>query len=258
VIYALLIPVVAAVVYISYAIVLWSVGQRGNAIMYVEKAIEIPLMLAVNGTIFWATNLIIISVSEGKLGDIWSAWNSMELSATRFKTIKEYCIGWVLYSGTVRSIIASTPVLSGFAEAFSAATFWSNMVLSTAATSFLFLEYLTYLLNSIKDWLLSLGVTLTPVDKLRRLGGWLLSIYLVYGTAIPLIALNIPPDLSPPGLPDYFNPVKWIIAADLMAKAAYTVIGPLVVSVTGLAIASAVAAGISSMIGGIGLTLKWI
>ncbi len=185
---SVVIPAGAIGVILAYSFILFITGDRVGAKNYMFMSIQIALTILAIGGAYLLGNLIIKEIS-GQSFSIEDAWGSLNLAGDKFEEIYRKAVDWIVYLGVTRATWGLIPYIGvAISESLGAATLWQNWVFSIASTTFLGLEWFARILIYLHPWLLTFGAGLAATPRFKTVGGILLSIYLVSGASMVIIA----------------------------------------------------------------------
>ena len=187
---SIIIPAAGIACLLAYAFILWTLGERGRAREYMVMSVMVLFTVIAIGGAYVVANMVVkeIKGENVTIDDLWST-NVLNRTVERYDEIYRKAVEWVIYIANTRATWGLLPGVGyAISESLGAATFWQNWVFSMAATTFLALRWFTLILMYLHPWLLIFGAGLASVPRFKAVGGVLLSIYLVSGATVVLIA----------------------------------------------------------------------
>ncbi|MCC6003038.1 MAG: hypothetical protein LM590_01705 [Thermofilum sp.] len=232
-------------VYLAVGAIYWGLGQRGAALRYFEDAVISLIFILVVQAIFSAASQV-----ASLAGIEINLWSSLEVSkafatASRvFWNASRRAVDLIFFVEAEKAVLASTPLTAPLVNVLSGSTGWSLSELSLVAIVYMHFSFVSEVFSMISAYMLTIGSTLTPVPKLRKLGVSLLSLYISTSLAIVFSSQITCDALTKTRLPQAVNPADWVNIASIVGDAAVELGRVMTLSLVASALAT---------IGGIGL-----
>ena len=122
-------------------------------------------------------------------GTVKGAWDILGEKAKVFNKVVNRATEWIQAEYTIETMLRFTIVLDPLADSLrSASGPWLFILNIFVVPTFLFLTLLTRALAGWGEILLTIGAGLIPVPKLRKIGAFLFSVYLVYAPLLVMMA----------------------------------------------------------------------
>jgi len=180
-----------AVIFLGLGLVELVIGDKNHAKHYFRQCFfvlawvwAIYMALYIADQVYAQTEL-----SAYYSGTVKGAWDILGEKAEVFNKVVNRAIEWIQAEYTIETVLRFTIVLDPLADSLrSAASPWLFILSVFIVPTFTLLTLMTRALAGWGEILLTIGAGLIPVPKLRRVGAFLFSIYLVYGPLLVMMA----------------------------------------------------------------------
>ncbi len=238
----------ATAFYLALGAIHWVLGRRYSALQYFEDALMVMVyifvVLLIEDLVYEVSSYMGVRFpGNGVEKDLLAA-------ASIFDNAREFAIKWILAISSFRAALSLTPITSPLSYVLGSATSWSMTVFDICAINFLFYSAVTKVFSEYYPVILSIGAVLTPIPRLRNIGGSLLSVAMVYTPTLLYYAHLVQASLSTLPQPPSINPVDWVNIAALASDAAIPLAELFVRGLVAVSLAGIVAAGLSRILSG--------
>lgn len=254
----------ATVIILGYGTYLWILGQRSRALYYFELAVNTLVMVLLVGSVFYISNTVVKNLFGFYGLNALPTHDALRPIPKYLDEIHREAVAWITYVAATRAVLALAPFLSPLNYVVGSATGWCVQQLGMVATTFLALTVFSRAFLLIMPYLMLLGVSLTPIPKLRGIGAALLSLYLVMGVAIFIsgnIALEAVSTIQDRGLEapkedwdtliETVNPLNWRFVVEGAVAVSWILFDAAIKVILVFVFASTLTAATSLALGGV-------
>ena len=184
-----------------------------------------------------------------------SVQSALRYASSVFWNASRVAVDAILYVSTERAVLAATPLTAPLSSVLGAATGWSTTELSIVAIYFMHLSFAADVISRVATWLLSLGVTLTPIPALRKAGASLLAAYVSASLSLPYAAVITQEALAKARVPSALNPADWFQVAGIVGETAVALGSAAAEASVAIALGAVAGIGLASIFGSMYLNL---